>query len=206
MNTVRLLLVILLGTSAVPGAAQAKQQTSHAPQESGAQPSAQQASGPQWRRAEREDASRGRTLIQFTLRGKFLTAPGSETPNRPALLLSCVPDRHDQSEGKFSDAQVLVGAPLKIDYVEPLELTTGTSYLQKVTVQFRLNEAKASEKQWPAGADKASASIPKDAVKEILRAHAVVMTVKEKNAGEIQMQFDMSDPTQVEKACGMGSH
>jgi hypothetical protein len=38
-----------------------------------------------------------------------------------------------------------------------------------------------------------------------LRAHAVVMTVKEKNAGEIQMQFDMSDPTQVEKACGMGS-
>jgi hypothetical protein len=187
--------VLLLATPAVPFAVSAQQKPSSAPQSSAAQ----------WRRAEKPEPNRGRILIQFTLTGKFLTSPRSAAQNRPALLVSCVPDRHDESEGKYSDAQLLVGSALKIDFVEPPELNTGTSYNQEVSVQFRLNDGKAGEKQWMAGADKSSASIPKDVVKEMLRAHTVVMTVREKDAGEVEMQFDMPDPTQVEKACGIGS-
>ena len=195
MKMVRSLLVLLLATPTVPFTVWAQQKASSAPQSSAAQ----------WRRAEKPDPNRARTLIQFTLTGKFLTSPRNAAPNRPALLVSCVPNRRDESEGKFSDAQLLVGSAVKIDYVEPPELKTGTSYNQEVSVKFLLNDGKAAVKQWPAGTDKSSATIPKDAVKEILRAHTVVMTVREKDAGEVEMQFEMPDPAQVEKACGIGS-
>ena len=187
--------MLLLATPTVSFGVSAQQKPTSPPQ----------SSAPQWRRAEKPEPNRGRTLIQFTLKGKFLTSPRNEAPNRPALLVSCVPDRHDESEGKFSDAQLLVGTAVKIDYVEPPELNTGISYNQEVSVQLRLNDGKADEKQWMAGADKSSASIPKDAVKEMLRAHTVVMTVREKDAGEVEMQFEMPDPAQVEKACDIGS-
>jgi hypothetical protein len=158
-------------------------------------------SGTQWRRTEKDDPNRNRTLVQFTLRGQFLKPPRAEAPNRPAILVSCTPNERNASEGRFADAQILVGSPLKIDYVEPLQLTTGNSYNLKVTVQLRVDDAKDRERQWPASADKSSASIPKDVVKEILRAHAVVMTVREKDAAEVEMHFDMPDPSLVEKAC-----
>jgi hypothetical protein len=196
MKIERLLLLLLLTTVAAPPAVWAQQKPSSTP------PSpAQQPSGPQWRRAEKDDTSRGRTLIQFTLKGTFLKAPRTAAPNRPAILVSCVPDRHDGMEGRFSDAQVLVGSPVKIDYVEPPQLTTGNSYNLDVDVQFHVDEKKVQAMQWAAGADKNSAAIPKDAVKEMLRAHTVRMTVHEKDAGEVEMQFDMPDPAQVEKGC-----
>jgi hypothetical protein len=200
MRIDRSLLLLLVGTLAVPFAVSAQQ-----PSPSGPPPSAQQSLGPQWRRAEKDEVSRARTLIQFTLKGSFLKAPRNEAPNRPALLVSCVPDRHDESEGKFTDAQVLVGSPLRIDYVEPSELKTGTSYNQEISVQLRLDDTKARDKQWAAGADKSSASIPKDVVKEMLHAHTVVIIVNEKDAGQIEMHFDVPDPTQLERACSIGS-
>jgi hypothetical protein len=207
MRIVRLLLLLLLATPAVAPAVWARQQASPAPKppqsSSPQQASGQQASGPQWRRAEKTEATRGR--IQFTLKGSFLKAPRNETPNRPALVVSCTPDERDASRGKFSDALLLVGSAVKIDFVEPAELTTGISYKQEVSVQFRLDNAKTREEQWAAGGDKVSAAIPKEAVKEMLRAHAVVITAKEADAAEIKMQFDMPDPAQVEKGCGLAS-
>jgi len=185
-----LLLLPALAMLSIPSVASAQQN-----------PSSASSSSAQWRRTEKDDPNRERRLIQFTLKGSFLKSPRTEAPNRPALLVSCVPDRHDATEGKFSDAQILVGSPLKIDYVEPAQLTTGNSYNQDVDVQFRVDDRKVQTLRWPAGADKISAAIPKDAVKEMLRAHTVLMTVREKDAGELEMRFDMPDPAQIEKAC-----
>lgn len=207
-----LFLLPVLATLLISSAASAQQKPSAAPastqqKPSSAAPSAQSSSPAsptstaQWRRTEKDDPNRGRTLIQFTLRGQFVKPPRAEVSNRPAILVSCAPNERNASEGRFSDAELLVGFVVKIDYVEPLELTTGTSYNRDVTVRLRIDDAKDRERQWPAGADKSSASIPKDAVKEMLRAHAVVMTVHEKDAAEVEMHFDMPDPSQVEKAC-----
>jgi hypothetical protein len=200
MKIERLLLLPVLATLVIPSAALAQKKLSSAAS------SAQSSSTPaapatQWRRTEKDDPNRGRTLIQFTLRGQFVKPPRAEASNRPAILVSCAPNERNASEGRFSDAELLVGFVVKIDYVEPLELTTGTSYNRDVDVRLRIDDAKDRERQWPAGADKSSASIPKDAVKEMLRAHAVVMTVREIDAGNVQMRFDMPDPSQVEKAC-----
>jgi hypothetical protein len=191
-----LLLLLALGMASIPSLASAQQNPSSA-----SSSSAQTSSATQWRRTEKDDPNRERRLIQFTLKGSFVKSPRNEAPNRPALLVSCVPGRHDDTEGKFSDAQILVGSPLKIDYVEPLQLTTGNSYNPDVDVQFRADDRKIQTMRWLAGADKISAAIPKDAVKEMLRAHIVLMTVHEKDAGEVEMHFDMPDPAQIEKAC-----
>ena len=213
MKIERLLLLPMLATLLIPPVALAQQKPPATPvstqqrPSSSAAPSTQSssaasaASTAQWRRTEKDDPNRGRTSVQFTLRGTFVKAPRAEAPNRPAILVSCAPNERNATEGRFADAQILVGSPVKIDYVEPLQLTTGNSYNLKVTVQLRIDDAKDRERQWPAGADKSSASIPKDAVKEMLRAHAVVMTVHEKDAGEVEMHFDMPDPSPVEKAC-----
>jgi hypothetical protein len=212
MKIERLLLLPVLAMLLIPSAALAQQKPSATPastqqKTSSAASSAQSPSAAsatsaiQWRRTEKDDPSRSRTLIQFTLRGTFVKPPRAQASNRPAILVSCTPNERDASEGRFENAQILVGSPVKIDYVEPLQLTTGNSYNLKVTVQLRIDDEKDRERQWPAGADKSSASIPKDAVKEMLRAHAVVMTVHEKDAGDVEMHFDMPDPSQVEKAC-----
>lgn len=200
MKIERLLLLPVLTTLAIPSATLAQKKTSSAASSTQSS-STPAASATQWRRTEKDDPNRGRTLIQFTLRGQFVKPPRAEASNRPAILVSCTPNERNASEGRFADAQILVGSPVKIDYVEPLELTTGNSYNLDVDVQLRLDDKKAQAMQWPAGADKNSASIPKDAVKEMLRAHAVVMTVREKDAGDVEMHFDMPDPSQVEKAC-----
>jgi len=209
MKIERSLVLPALAMLLIPPVALAQQKASAAPAStqqktsSAAQSSSAASATPatQWRQTEKDDPNRGRTLIQFTLRGQFVKPPRAEAPNRPAILVSCAPNERNGAEGRFADAQILVGSPLKIDYVEPLQLTTGNSYNLKVTVQLRVDDAKDRERQWPAGADKSSASIPKDAVKEMLRAHAVVMTVHEKDAADVEMHFDMPDPSQVEKAC-----
>jgi len=198
MKIERLLSFAALVMLLIPPAASAQQKNSSAVQSSSA---ASATPATQWRRTEKDDPIRSRTLIQFTLRGTFVKPPRAEAPNRPAILVSCAPNERNASDGRFADAQILVGSPVKIDYVEPLQLTTGNSYNLKVSVQLRIDDAKDRERQWPAGADKSSASIPKDAVKEMLRAHAVVMTVHEKDAGDVEMHFDMPDPSQIEKAC-----
>jgi hypothetical protein len=205
MKIERLLLLPVLATLLIPSTALTQQKPSAAPQSSTQSSSPASAtsatSTAQWRRTEKDDPGRGRTLIQFTLRGQFVKPPRAEASNRPAILVSCAPNERHALEGRFSDAELLVGFVAKIDYVEPLELTTGTSYNRDVAVRLRIDDAKDREKQWPAGADKSSASIPKDIVKEMLRAHTVVMTVREKDAGDVEMHFDMPDPSQLEKAC-----
>jgi len=93
-----------------------------------------------------------------------------------------------------------VGANLKIDYVEPDEIR-GMSYFPEVEAQYRLDDGKEERENWNPGQDKTSAFVPKDAIKKMLRARTVLITVKEDSAGEVEMQFDMPDATNLGQVC-----
>jgi hypothetical protein len=164
--------------------------------------SPQQAStAPMWRQSQKTNPSRGTTYTRFTLEGKFLKAPQGDFPNRPALVLDCAPSRGSR-KGKFVAADILIGPTMKIDYVEPQEIH-GTSYYPKISVQYRIDDAKEEEGKWTPGTEKTSATVPKDSLKKILRAHTVELTTEDDRGSRVVMQFDMPNSPPVEEACNV---
>jgi hypothetical protein len=154
-----------------------------------------------WRQSQKPNAGRGNTATRFTLAGKFLKAPQNDFPNRPALLVDCVPGKGTRN-GKFVAANLLVGPTLKIEYVEPLEIH-GTSYYPKVLVRYRIDDRKEVEEKWSPGPEKTSASIPKDFLKKILRAQTADVTVDDDGGSQVVMKFNMPDPKAVEEGCNV---
>ena len=78
------------------------------------------------------------------------------------------------------------------------------SYYPKIAIRYRTDDAKADkEEQWSAGADKTSVSIPKDSLKDLLRAHTVAITADDDHGSQVAMKFDMPDPTLVEQSCNV---
>src|SRR5579863_1810959 len=156
-----------------------------------------------WRESQKPDDS---SIARFTLMGKFLKPPQTDDPQRPALVVDCVPAATShKSEGKFVAANLLVGMHLKIDYIEPEEIH-GTSYYPKVLVHYRINDTKEEEDRWTPGTDKLSATISKDWVKKILRARTVEVSTHDDRGKDIAIQFDMPDPAAVEAACNVDEH
>jgi hypothetical protein len=156
---------------------------------------------PVWRQSQKTNPSRGTTYTRFTLEGKFLKAPQGDFPNRPALVLDCAPGKGSR-KGKFVAADILIGPTMKIDYVEPQEIH-GTSYYPKISVQYRIDDAKEEEEKWTPGTEKTSATVPKDSLKKILRAHTVELTGEDDRGSRLVMQFDMPNSPPVEEACNV---
>ncbi|HMD84044.1 MAG TPA: hypothetical protein VKO18_05015 [Terriglobia bacterium] len=156
-----------------------------------------------WRQSQKTDAVGGTAYTRFTLAGKFLKSPQGDVPNRPAFALDCVPGkRSHRHKGRFLAGNLLVGTTLKIVYVEPEEIH-GTSYYPKVSVRYRMDNAKEQLEQWPTGTEKTSASIPVGSLKKMLRAHTVEITADDDRGLPVVMQFDMPDPTPVEAGCAV---
>jgi len=170
-----------------------------------AQPVPQQPSSPHvWRPSQKTDAAATFTYTRFTLMGTFVTQPHDQASNVPALALDCIPGKGSHGrKGKLLVANLLVGTALKIVYVEPEEIR-GMSYYPKIAIRYRIDDAKADkEEQWSAGTDKTSASIPKDSLKDFLRAHTVAITADDDHGSQVAMKFDMPDPTPVEQGCNV---
>jgi hypothetical protein len=160
-----------------------------------------------WHQSQTTDAAHTFTFTRLTLTGKFVTSAPGQILNPPTLALDCIPGKGAHlAKSKFLAGNLLVGTNLKIIYVEPEEIH-GTSYDQKVVVQYRTDDAKDEERDnWSLGTDKTSASIPKDSLKKILRARSVAITVDDEHEAPVAMQFDMPDPAQVEEACNVDEH
>lgn len=159
-----------------------------------------------WRQSQKSDAARALTYTQFTLTGKFLSPPHDPVADRPALTLDCIPGSGPHSSSrKFLAANLLVGTTLKIIYVEPEEIR-GTSYFPKVALRYRTDNGKEEQGQWNPGTDKTSVSIPKESVKQLLRAHSVAMTLDDDRGSQVAMQFDLPDPALVEQGCNVDEH
>jgi hypothetical protein len=172
-----------------------------------AQPAPQEASsGHAWQQSQKADTAGTFTYTQFTLAGKFLTPPHDKAAGRPALVLDCIPGSGSHAaKGRLLGANLLVGIMLKIVYVEPEEIR-GTSYYPKVVARYQIDGAKAEEDKWTAGTDKTSVAIPKDALKQLLRAHKVAITTDDDHGSQVAMQFEIPDPTMVEQGCRVDEH
>jgi len=165
----------------------------------------QPASGQDWQESQKTD-SHGASYTQYTLAGKFIKRPHAEVSAQPSLVVGCELAKESRwSKPGFREGTLRVGAPLKIEYIEPEEIH-GNSYLQKNLVEYRLDDGKVEREQWTPGADKATTSLPKEVLKRFLGAHTVLITVHEDSAGEIEMQFDMPDPGKVAQACHLRVH
>jgi hypothetical protein len=159
-----------------------------------------------WRQSQKNDVARTFTYTQFTLTGKFLSPPHDPVADRPVLALDCIPgSRSHSSRGKLLAANLLVGTALKIIFVEPEEIR-GTSYFPKVAVGYRADNGKEEQHQWSPGTDKTSLSIPKELVKQLLRAHSVAITLDDERGSQVAIQFDLPDPVLVEQGCNVDEH
>jgi hypothetical protein len=172
-----------------------------------AQPPPQQpASAHAWQQSQKSDSGSTYTYTQFTLPGKFLSSPNDQAASRPALVLDCIPGAGSHAaKGRLLAGNLVVGTTLKIVYVEPEEIR-GTSYNPKVVVRYHADDTKEQEDKWTPGTDKISASIPKESLKQLLRAHTVAITADDDHGSQVAMQFDMPDPTLVEQGCNVDAH
>lgn len=167
--------------------------------------SPQQGSSSQgWRQTERTDAVRGK-YTRFTLVGKFVKSPqGDDASNRPAMVVDC--STYNRSHrSKFWRGSLVVGDPLKIDWVEPEQIEV-MSYYPKAAVVYRLNDGKTDKENWTPGTDKKSASFPQSSFEKILRAQTLEITADDNRGSQVVMQFDLPDPTPVEQSCDVDVH
>jgi hypothetical protein len=164
----------------------------------------------EWRQSQHRDAANTYTFTRFVLTGRFLTPLPGHAPDRPALRLDCItPSEADRS--KLLAADLLVGTALKILYVEPEEIR-GTNYFPKVAVRYDMDGSGQEEHHWGAGTDRVptgeasdntSATIPADALKKMLDAHTVVISVNSKQGVPIKLQFDIPDSASIRASCDM---
>lgn len=165
-----------------------------------AQPAPQQPSAAQqWRQSQETNAPDAYAFTRFTLLGKY-SAAGADT-GRPALVVDCIPGSANHRKGKFLHARLVVGSTLKVIYVEPNEIH-GTSYFPKIAVRYSTEgPGKEERENWSPGTEKTAASVPKSALKKILRASGVAITAQNEQGSDISMQFDIPDPAIVEDSC-----
>lgn len=158
----------------------------------------QQSSSQGWKQTQRSDTVRG-AYTRFTFVGKFIQSPQGDSSNRPAMVVDC--SSYNRShKSKFWRGSLVVGDPLKIDWVEPEQIEV-MSYYPKVAVVYRLNDGKEDKENWTPGTNKTSASFPKSSLQKILRAQTLELTAEDNHGLKVVMQFDMPDPTQVEQTC-----
>jgi hypothetical protein len=154
-----------------------------------------------WQQSQGTNAAEAFTFSRFTLVGKFLTPLPDAVPNRPALVVDCIPpDKSPRGKGTFLAGTLLVGTTLKIVYVEP-ELIRGTNYFPMVAVRYRADNAGDQEQDWSPRSNNTSASLDKGLLKKILRARTFEITADDSRGSKVAMQFDIPDPSSVEAAC-----
>jgi len=154
---------------------------------------------PAWQVTQRNDSSREYPYTRFTLVGKFTNGVAGATG--PSVVIDCLADLVSHPlTGRVLSASVSAGFPLKVIYVEPLEIH-GTSYFPKVATNFRANGSAERQQEWSVGADKTSATIPGDALATLLTSQNVSISAEDSKGASFTMQFDIPDSASVRNSC-----
>lgn len=160
-----------------------------------------------WVRSEQTDAFSGVKYTQFMLAGRFLTPPRDASAQAPSMVLKCQAGRHRYGSG-------YLGGQALSSYI-----TTG-SVLDRnergVAVMYRLDDGKAHQEPWSISTDGTAAFFTDVTLNTLIYGHfmphkentgapihKVVIAMDEAYAGEIVMQFDMPDPTEIADVCGI---
>jgi hypothetical protein len=172
----------------------------------------------QWVKVEKTDALRGTKFVQYSLNGIFLTPPSNATADaHPTLIAQCVLGdfyRH-KAHGKILKSYINVGTVL--------DSQVGNDLNSRVKVEFRLDDGKVQTDEWSHSTDFSALFFnpydPNGGFNNLLYGHRLphkentnppvkkaVISVQEYLGGNVVMQFDMPDPTEVADACGVIIH
>jgi hypothetical protein len=179
------------------------------------------ASSQEWKREEKTDPLRGTKYVEFSLQGRYLTPPkNAASDSRPTMVVRCNPGLHmrGHTKGTFQEGYIFVGG------VVDSHVSTGGN--TSVHVQLRLDDGKLQDAFWHHSTDYSSIFFSSafigsgwEEFANLLYGHKtyhkdntnpqvrkVVMGVPEFLGGEVVMQFDMPEATEVADACGIISH
>jgi hypothetical protein len=176
---------------------------------------AQQA--PVWASNPVKDAFRGTEYTQFSLAGKFVTAPLHASSNNPVLMLDCIPG----AEGSGKHGGVLAGAFLYPGH-SVADDHGSHSKNGRIRTEYRLDDGKVHAEFLDPSTDFKAVSLKaprcgncvlddwfygdahKDASSSQVR--KIVLNLSEFKGGNVVIQFDLPDITQVASACGLKNH
>jgi hypothetical protein len=177
-----------------------------------------------WQRSTVDDPLRKTSFTQFVLQGKYLVAPKTQKPGEfPALVVRCSAGPHSVGyhvsvNGSFLAGYLVTGVIVD-SQVTIHEGLFGTSFPVVIPVAFRLDEGKLQTENWQTSTDHSAAFFGSGSLNNLLYGHVprhkentseqvrkVILGLDEAFAGEVQIQFDMPDATEVAEACGVVIH
>ncbi len=169
-----------------------------------------------WVKEEKTDLLRDMKCLQFVLGGKFLTPPKKADVNAsPSIILQCTPGSfvRGHQQGKLLKGYIYVGA------VIDSQVSTLSTSGANVQVKYRLDDGKLQNTLWSHSTDYSSVFFSNTDLNTLLYGHfmphkenttppvkKVVIGLYEYLGGEVVMQFDMPDPSEVVEACGVIWH
>jgi hypothetical protein len=177
-----------------------------------------------WERSEINDALRKVSYSRFVLQSKYLVAPRNQKAGElPTLVVHCSAEPRSVGYHVFVNGRFLAGylvtGTIVNSQVTVHEGFLGTSFPVVVSATYRLDEGKLQTDNWKVSTDYTSAFFGSDTLNNFLYGHIlphkegkgaavrkIILGLDEASAGEVQIQFDMSDPTPVAEACGVIVH
>jgi len=174
-----------------------------------------------WIETDRYDPLHQTSFKEFSLQGRFLIPPRQSNLSAPVLMLHCQPGRHDHkgtksySSGRFIEGWIATGAVLN---------SAAGKLGASITVEYRLDGKKLQTDSWEVISDHSGILLNRPFcgdcnLNNLLYGHVlphkegtnpqvrrIILGVSEYLAGQIQMQFDLPDSTEVANACGVIEH
>jgi hypothetical protein len=172
---------------------------------------------PKWQVEQIKDPFLGTEAAQYRLEGKYLSAPVQGDTAMPAMYLRCKAQPHSKYYGKLQDAFLFVGNAVVDSHVS-------YDYSTRVTVQYRLDDGKVHTEYFSHSSDFKMISLqPRGCgectINNFFYGHElshkegtspqikkVVLSIPEYMGGNIVIQFDLPDVTEVAKTCGVTYH
>lgn len=167
----------------------------------------------EWKKEEKTDPLRETRFLQFSLEGKYLRPPSKAAElTSPLMVIRCAPGRFafGHARGKFLEGYVVVGGVVDSNM---------QGVREGLNVQFRLDDRKLQAGQWSHSTDFSALFFSDMTFNNLLYGHLlphkentgpqvykVVIGASEFLGGEVVMQFDMPDATEVADACGVIWH
>lgn len=167
-----------------------------------------------------KDPFTGNEFTEFRLEGKYLASPSTEAEAAPAIVLRCKIGEHGHASAKYDGKleQAFLFVRTVVDAHVSYNSTT------KVHIKYRLDDGKPHEEYlYPSTTYKALSLQPQYCgfctVADLLYGHQlphkegsgpqvkkVLLSIPEYMGGDVVIQFDMPDATEVSSACGITAH
>ena len=167
-----------------------------------------------WTETDKSDPLHQTSFKEFTLTGKFLVPPRQSNLAAPLLVLHCQPGRRGRhlTDGTFGEGWIATGAVLNSTVVNN---TLGV----RVPVEYRFDDKKLQGDFWNVSTDHSGVILSDLDLNNLLYGHIllhkegtsgqvrrIMLGFPEYLGGQIQLQFDLPDSTEVADACGVILH